>query len=185
MVSRKLRNRKNKKTRKRGGGGCGAFGCLPNAKSSAVVEPTPINARTKLAIRNTGNLMKATASTIVENKDNKKLQRALERQAKKAASNALKQAKKDEYAAETALIKKQLEDNADAYADHMVSMKSSMSRDYYRSYFIKTINDRLNNNILHSLRPSDGMNHLFPEWPEYKPGWPEPDYSKVFGSNSG
>jgi ribosomal protein S12 methylthiotransferase accessory factor YcaO len=139
MVSRKLRN----KTRKRGGGGCGVFGCLPNAKSSAVVEPTPINATRKVA----NNLRKKARKQIVQNRANARAQRQTE----------------------LAELRRQGEERAKIYANSREPMNgktlSQGERDVaYQRYMIE-YNQKIQDNILTNQALTTGLNSILREVP--------------------
>ena len=139
MVSRKLRN---KTRRLRGGGGCGGFGCIPNAKvaTSSVIEPSPIN-NTKKAIT---NLKNAARTQKAKNKANAKAQRK----------------------AEIAELKRQGEEKAAIYANSKTNSNgkkvSKEERDAAYKYYIVAYNQQITNNILTDRPLTDGLDRIIP-----------------------
>jgi hypothetical protein len=137
MVSRKLRN----KTRKRGGGGCGILGCLPNAKVSPVVEPTPINKQINVA-----------KQRII----NAKTQRA------KNKANA-----RARHKAELAELRRQGEEKAKEYVNSIEPLNgktlSPEERDLAYLRYISLYNQRINHNMLTNQPLISGLNSIIPK----------------------
>jgi hypothetical protein len=137
MVSKKVRN----KTRKRGGGGCGILGCLPNAKVSPVVEPTPINKKMNAAKQGIKNV---------------KTQRA------KNKANARAQQR-----AELAELRRQGKEKAKEYANSIEPLngKTLSQEEWDLAYlrYISFYNERINHNILNNQPLISGLNSIIPK----------------------